>query len=117
MPFRTLRSSARATPRGLFGKSGSMIDHSKSDNSYRRGVMAGSLTELESPFAAKRNLEGYVRSPARAFDRYEGRPHISRIERSRGPVSRYGESAGAVLVFRGAVNAARLGGRRPWSRS
>ena len=44
-------------------------------------------------------LEGYVRSPARAFDRHEGRPHISRIERSRGPVNRYGESAGAVLVF------------------
>ena len=45
------------------------------------------------------NLEGYVRSPARAFDRHEGRPHISRIERSRGPVNRYGEGAGAVLVF------------------
>jgi hypothetical protein len=40
-----------------------------------------------------------VRSLVRAFDRHEGRPHISRIERSRGPVSRYGESAGAVLVF------------------
>src|SRR6202046_5066183 len=53
----------------------------------------------ESPKRPWRNLEGYVRSPARAFDRHEGRPHISRIERSRGPVSRYGESAGAVLVF------------------
>jgi hypothetical protein len=30
MPFSTLRSSARGTPRGLFGKSGAMIDHSKS---------------------------------------------------------------------------------------
>ncbi len=28
--------------------------------------------------------------------RHEGRPHISRIERRRGPVRRYGESAGAV---------------------
>jgi hypothetical protein len=40
MPFKTRRSSTRATPRGLFGSSGWMIDHSKSVNSYRRGVMA-----------------------------------------------------------------------------
>jgi hypothetical protein len=31
MPLSTLRSSERATPRGLFGNSGSMIDHSKSE--------------------------------------------------------------------------------------
>jgi hypothetical protein len=30
MPFKTLRSSARATPRGLFGSKGPMMDHSKS---------------------------------------------------------------------------------------
>ena len=33
IPFSTLRSSARGTPRGLFGSNGCMIDHSKSDNS------------------------------------------------------------------------------------
>ena len=32
--------------------------------------------------------------------RHERRPHISRIERRRGPVGRYGESATTVLVFR-----------------
>src|SRR5580698_1610046 len=32
--------------------------------------------------------------------RHERRPHISRIERRRGPVDRYGESATTVLVFR-----------------
>jgi hypothetical protein len=37
MPFSTNRSSARGTPRGLFGSNGAMIDHSKSVNSYRRG--------------------------------------------------------------------------------
>jgi len=31
--------------------------------------------------------------------RREGRPHISRIERRRGPVSRYGESAGAGWLW------------------
>jgi hypothetical protein len=36
MPFKILRSSTRGTPRGLFGNSGSMIDHSKSVSSYRR---------------------------------------------------------------------------------
>jgi len=30
MPFSTRGSSARGTPRGLFGSSGSMTDHSKS---------------------------------------------------------------------------------------
>jgi len=45
------------------------------------------------------NLEGYVRSRARRLMRHGGRPHISRIERRRGPVSRYGESARTVLVF------------------
>jgi hypothetical protein len=30
MPFKTRRSSSRCTPRGLFGSSGAMIDHSKS---------------------------------------------------------------------------------------
>jgi hypothetical protein len=30
MPFSTLRLSARGRPLGLFGSSGSMIDHSKS---------------------------------------------------------------------------------------
>jgi len=33
MPFSTLRSSDRGTPRGLFGSKGSMIDHSKSVSS------------------------------------------------------------------------------------
>jgi hypothetical protein len=33
MPFSTRRSSARGTPRGLFGNSGEMIDHSKSVSS------------------------------------------------------------------------------------
>jgi len=42
MPLSTLRSSARSTPRGLLGNSGAMIDHSKSESSYRRGVMFGS---------------------------------------------------------------------------
>ena len=42
--------------------------------------------------------------------RHGRRPHISRIERRRGPVSRYGESGEAVVVFRGAVCRARLAG-------
>ena len=51
------------------------------------------------------NLEGYVRSPARRFVGHRRRPHISRIERRRGPVSRYGESAERLLIVdpRGAV--------------
>ena len=36
MPFSTRRSSTRGTPRGLFGSSGAMIDHSLSVSSYRR---------------------------------------------------------------------------------
>jgi hypothetical protein len=47
MPLSTLRSSERATPRGLFGNSGSMIDRSKSDSSYRRGVIFAPLRELD----------------------------------------------------------------------
>jgi len=46
MPFNTRRSSARGTPRGLFGSNGAMIDHSKSDSSYRRGVMGAPLRSL-----------------------------------------------------------------------
>ena len=49
----------------------------------------------------RRNLEGYVRSPARRVGRHGGRPHISRIERRRGPVRRYGESAGADSSWAG----------------
>jgi hypothetical protein len=30
IPFNTFRSSARGTPRGLFGSSGAITDHSKS---------------------------------------------------------------------------------------
>jgi hypothetical protein len=45
------------------------------------------------------NLEGYVRSRARGLASRPWRRHISRIERRRGPVGRYGESAAAVLVF------------------
>src|SRR5271157_3128297 len=37
------------------------------------------MASLSSP----RNLEGYVRSPARGLGVANGRPHISRIERSR----------------------------------
>ena len=33
------------------------------------------------------NLEGYVSSPARRLMRHGGRPHISRIERRRGPTA------------------------------
>ena len=44
------------------------------------------------------NLEGYVRSPARRFMRQGRRPHISRIERRRGPAVHYGESARVVLA-------------------
>ena len=52
MPFSTLRSSARGTPRGLLGKSGSMINHSKSLSSYRRGVLIKAPPKnLESPRA------------------------------------------------------------------
>jgi hypothetical protein len=36
MPFNTRRSSALGTPHGLFGSSGSMIDHSPTVSSYRR---------------------------------------------------------------------------------
>ena len=56
-----------------------------------------------------------MRSPARGFVRHGRRPHISRIERRRGPVSRYGESARAVLVFE-ALSGAGLGGRGGWGR-
>ena len=38
-----------------------------------------------------------MRSPARGFMRHGRRPHISRIERRRGPAARYGESARVVL--------------------
>ena len=46
-----------------------------------------------------------MRSPARRFVGHRRRPHISRIERRRGPVSRYGESAERLLIVdpRGAV--------------
>src|SRR5580704_4448846 len=46
MPFNTRRSSARGTPRGLFGNNGVMIDHSKSVSSYRRGGMIAPLRSL-----------------------------------------------------------------------
>ena len=46
---------ARGLPRGLFGNSGSMIDHSKSVSSYRRALIQAPPQELESPFAAKGN--------------------------------------------------------------
>lgn len=46
MPFSTRRSSARGTPRGLFGNNAAMIDHSKSVSSYRRGVMIAPLRSL-----------------------------------------------------------------------
>jgi hypothetical protein len=40
LPARQLSGDpARGTPRGLFGKSGSMIDHSESVSSYRPGVL------------------------------------------------------------------------------
>ena len=60
---------------------------------------------IETPRFGRRNLEGYVRSPARRFVGHRRRPHISRIERRRGPVSRYGESAERLLIVdpRGAV--------------
>jgi hypothetical protein len=56
---------------------------------------------LRRPLAIGRpeNLEGYVRSRARGLASRPWRRHISRIERRRGPVGRYGESAAAVLVF------------------
>ena len=38
------------------------------------------------------NLEGYARSLPQQVRWTRRRPHISRIERGRGPVSRYGES-------------------------
>jgi len=42
MPFNTRRSSARATPRGLFGNKGVITDHSKSESSYRRALISNS---------------------------------------------------------------------------
>ncbi len=54
----------------------------------------GIIPELGGGFL--RNLEGYLRSPARRFVRHERRPHISRIERRRGPVSLYGERSTAT---------------------
>src|SRR5208283_4727493 len=42
-------------------------------------TMIGTVGRQEQP----RNLEGYVRSPARGLGVANGRPHISRIERSR----------------------------------
>src|SRR5271154_4485734 len=67
MPLSTLRSFDLGTPRGLFGNSGSMIDHSKSESSYRRGVIFAPPRELESHLAQNRNLEASVRSAARFF--------------------------------------------------
>jgi hypothetical protein len=50
MPFSTRRSSTLGTPRGLFGNTGWITDHSKSDKSKR--AMATSLNaEVESAFA------------------------------------------------------------------
>src|ERR1700675_4898949 len=82
---RRSRSAAVAEPRGANGEA-----VTGSGGRLHFGMVAGIKSERWP--TSNRNLEGYVRSPARAFDRYEGRPHISRIERSRGPVSRYGES-------------------------
>ena len=55
------------------------------------GMVAGIKSERWP--TSNRNLEGYVRSLARRLRHREWRPHISRIERSRGTVRRYGESA------------------------
>src|SRR5271154_5457662 len=52
---RALRSSARATPRGLFGSNCAMIDHSKSVSSYRRALIKLPFGQLESHRARKRN--------------------------------------------------------------
>src|SRR5271165_6011876 len=60
------------------------------------GMVAGIKSERWP--TSNRNLEGYVRSPARRFMRHGRRPHISRIERRRGPAGRYGESARVVLA-------------------
>src|SRR5580704_1504657 len=52
MPLSTLRSSARATPRGLLGSNGAMIDHSKSVSSYRRAFIQApprSLNHISHP--------------------------------------------------------------------
>jgi hypothetical protein len=46
IPFKTRRSSTRGTPLGLFGNSGSITDHSKSDKSKRA---------ISSPSAPKLN--------------------------------------------------------------
>src|SRR5271157_3063367 len=43
----------------------------------------GSISILPRRPDSLRNLEGYVRSPARGLGVANGRPHISRIERSR----------------------------------
>lgn len=56
MPFSTLRSSARGTPRGLLGSKGEMIDYSKSVSSERRVVMIAPPRSLNHNSPAKRIL-------------------------------------------------------------
>lgn len=48
IPFKTIRSSERSTPRTLFGKSGWITDHSKSVKSKRAILMPPQIGETES---------------------------------------------------------------------
>jgi hypothetical protein len=58
MPLITRRSSTRATPRGLFGNSGSISRHSASDKSYL-AISKAPFGSLESSFEPNLKLYGY----------------------------------------------------------
>src|SRR5208283_1963397 len=86
---RRSRSAAVAEPRGANGEA-----VTGSGGRLHFGMVAGLKSERWP--TSNRNLEGYVRSPARRLGRRGKRPYISRIERRRGPVSLYGERSTAT---------------------
>jgi hypothetical protein len=116
---------------GLFSKEIETMDdlfvHQLEDIYYAEKRIVGALPEMiakatspqlksafESHLGETRNLEGYVRSRARSFVRHGRRPHISRIERRRGPVRRYGKSPRGFsrLTVRLCAASSAGGGRR-----
>src|SRR5271157_519313 len=89
---RRARSAAVAEPRGANVES---RDRLRWPASFRNGGrnQIGTVADIKSESGGLCEVAG-----ARV-GRREWRPHISRIERRRGPVSCYGESAGAVLIL------------------
>lgn len=70
IPFKTRRSSARRTPRGLFGGRRDRIDHSRSATSYRRRVVKGSLGNSLNHDAARQAKPIYEFTAYNAYRPY-----------------------------------------------